>query len=53
MAYSEREQRWRIGGNRNKIHQMDTLGGGFRGVSKMGRHIREEYGIRNNSWTNR
>ena len=51
MAHSEREQRWRTRGNRNKIHEVDTLGGGFRGVSKTGRHIREWDGIRNNSWT--
>ena len=52
MANSESEQRWRTGGNRNKIHEVDMLGGGFRGVSKMGRYIQEGDGIRNNSWTN-
>ena len=53
MAQSEREQRWRTGGNRNKIHEVDMLGGWFRGVSKTGRHIQEGDVIRNNSWTSR
>ena len=49
MAHSEREQRWRTGGNRKKILEEDRLGGWFRGVSKTGRHIQEGDGIRNNS----